>query len=69
MSRYRKTIAAVVTALIGWAAAVVASDPAAITAGEWIFGATAVATALGVYLAPNDAPSGVTPDPHVSERG
>lgn len=50
---YRKFIAAVVTGAIGWAAAVVASPPAAITASEWIMGATALATALGVYVVPN----------------
>jgi len=68
LSRYRKTIAAVVVAGIGWATAVVASDPAAITASEWIMGATALAAAVGVYVTPNDPPHGVA-DPDVSERG
>ncbi len=54
MSKYRKTIAAVVTGAIGWAAAVVASDSSAITAAEWIGGATALAVALGVYIVPNE---------------
>ena len=49
MSRYRKAIAAVVTGVIGWATAVVASAPAAITSTEWIMLATVLATALGVY--------------------
>lgn len=53
LAPYRKTITAVVTGLIGWATAVVASDPARITASEWIVFATALATALGVYAIPN----------------
>lgn len=56
MSRYRKTITALVTGLIGWGAAVVASSPAAITASEWIMLATVVATGLGVYGIPNAPP-------------
>lgn len=55
MSTYRKTITAVVTGAIGWAAAVVVSDPSAITASEWVMGATALATALGVYAVSNEA--------------
>lgn len=54
LSPYRKTIAAVITALIGWAAAVVTSPAEAITAAEWIFGATGLAVALGVYVTPNE---------------
>lgn len=54
MSKYRKTITAVVTGAIGWAAMVVASDSAPITGPEWIAGATALAVALGVYAVPND---------------
>lgn len=53
MSKYSKTIAAVITGLIGWGAAVVQSMPTAITATEWIMLATIVATALGVYQVTN----------------
>lgn len=53
LSRYRKTITAVIVALIGWATAVVTSPSEAITAAEWIFGATGLAAALGVYAVPN----------------
>jgi hypothetical protein len=49
LSTYAKTISAIITGAIGWATLVVASDPVAITAEEWIVGATALATALGVY--------------------
>lgn len=51
---YRKSITAVVGAVLGWAAMVITSEPAAITASEWLMGATALATALGVYAIPND---------------
>lgn len=54
MNRYRKTLTAVVVAGIGWATLVVNSPPAAITASEWIVGATALATAVGVYAVPNN---------------
>lgn len=55
MSKYRKTIAAVVVGAIGWATAIVNSAPTHITATEWIMGATALATALGVFTIANDA--------------
>lgn len=54
LAPYRKTITAIVTGLIGWAAAVVASKPSAITATEWIMLATVLATALGVYGVSNN---------------
>lgn len=50
---FRKTVTAIITGVIGWAAAVVASDPVNITASEWVFGATVVATALGVFQVRN----------------
>ena len=54
LSRYRKTITAVITGAIGWATLVVTSDAAPISATEWIAGATALAIALSVYAVPND---------------
>lgn len=51
--KYNKTVAAVVTGLIGWAASVVTSNVAHITAGEWVQFATVLATALGVYSVSN----------------
>lgn len=51
---YRKTFAAVITGLLGWAAVVVTSDASAVTASEWLAGAVALATALGVYITPNE---------------
>lgn len=56
LGTYGKAITAVITALIGWAALVVNSDPVKITASEWIVLATGLATALGVYAVSN-APS------------
>jgi hypothetical protein len=53
LAPYRKTVAAIVVGLIGWATVVVTSETSKITAPEWIGLATAVATALGVYTVPN----------------
>ena len=54
LAPYRKTITAVVVGLIGWATVVVTSEVVKITASEWLWLATALATALGVYTVPND---------------
>lgn len=51
--RYSKTIAAVVAGAIGWATLVVNSAPSAITASEWIAGATYLGIALGVLTVTN----------------
>lgn len=51
---YRKTIAAVITGLLGWGAVVITSDTAKISASEWLILGTALATALGVYSVPNE---------------
>lgn len=60
---YRKTLSAIVTGVIGWATAVTVSAPARITAAEWIVLATVLATALGVFAAPNETgPRGMLPD-------
>lgn len=60
LNKYRKTITAVVVGGIGWATLVVQSASGPITSGEWIAGATALATALGVFAVANkpDAPHG-----------
>jgi hypothetical protein len=69
MSRYNKTLAAVITGLIGWASAVVASDPTAITATEWIMLATVTASSLGVYTVANTPPAGKPRRRDISETG
>ncbi len=53
LTAYSKTIAALVTGVLGWGAVVIASAPAAITAAEWLALGVVVATALGVYAVPN----------------
>lgn len=51
---YKKTIAAVVTALITWATVVTQSPTIPITAAEWVAGAILVAGAFGVYQVSNE---------------
>lgn len=50
---YAKTITALVGAGIGFATLVITSEPAPISASEWLAGGIGLATALGVYAAPN----------------
>lgn len=52
---YKKTVTAVVGALLTWATVVVTSDPARITASEWLLLGGSLATALGVYATRNEA--------------
>lgn len=51
--RYNKTVTALVGAAIAFATLVITSDPTKITSSEWLSGAIGLATALGVYAAPN----------------
>lgn len=51
---YRKTIVAIVGALITWGSVVVTSNAAQITSSEWLLLAGSLATALGVYGTPNE---------------
>ncbi len=55
--RYAKTVTALVAGAIGFATLVVNSAPTAITASEWIAGATYLAVALGVWTVPNASTS------------
>lgn len=55
LAQYNKTIAALVTGLLGWGAVVITSVPAAVTASEWLSLGVALATALGVYTIANKA--------------
>lgn len=61
LSTVSKAIAALVTGVLGWAAVVVASPDAAITAPEWLALGVAVATAFGVYGMPNTASAPAEP--------
>lgn len=60
---YRKTVTAVVGALITWGTYVTTSEPTAITASEWLLLAGGLATAAGVYQVTNE------PDPDDPEAG
>ncbi len=53
MGQYKKTITAVVGAGVAFATLVITSAPAHISSSEWLSGVVGLATALGVYLAPN----------------
>lgn len=61
--RSRKAIAAFVGAVLVWCQGIALQDGGFhhITAYEWVALATAVATALGVYSALNDAPAADVP--------
>lgn len=63
---YRKTLAAVVIGVLGWATAVVQSPAGPVSASEWITLATVVVTALGVYAYPNRPTAPVVPDTRTS---
>ena len=54
MGKYRKTITALVTNLVGWSYIVVGSPSPGVTAPEVIGGIVAVASALGVYKVTNE---------------
>jgi hypothetical protein len=53
LAPYQKAVAALVTAVLGWGAVVIASKPGPITSAEWLGLGVAAATALGVYGVPN----------------
>lgn len=50
---YSKTVTALIVGAIGWASLVVHSTSGPITADEWIVGATALASAFGVFVVKN----------------
>jgi len=52
LSKYTKSITALVTGSLGWGAVVVASEAAAITSSEWLQLAVTIAVSLGVYASP-----------------
>lgn len=53
--RSRKTVVAVVAALVAWGQLVVMSKPGPVTAAEWMSLAIALLGALGVYHVTNAA--------------
>lgn len=56
LSDIKKAIGALLTGLLAWGTAVVASDPSAITASEWIGLAGVAVTTATVYILKNEAP-------------
>lgn len=50
LNERRKTIAALVTGIIGWVTAYNVAEP------KWVALATVIAMALGVYIVPNQQP-------------
>lgn len=67
MSRYRKSIAALLTAVATWGATAAADG--SFDAIEWSGLLGALATVVAVWGVPNDTPTGEPRDPAVSERG
>ena len=57
LSKYAKTITALVSGVLGWAAVVISSAAAPVSASEWLGLGVAVATSLGVYAVSNTARS------------
>lgn len=53
---WAKTVTALVVGLLGWASIVITSDPAAVTANEWVGLGVVLAIGLGVYTVPNTTP-------------
>ena len=56
----RKTVVALVGALIAWGWVVVDSDATSISAHEWMLLAVGAATAVGVYKVTNSSDDGAT---------
>lgn len=52
LSKYNKTIAALVIGILGWGGVVVNSEAASVTASEWLALGVAMATAIGVWYTP-----------------
>lgn len=66
MSRYAKTIVAVLGAISTWG--ITAATEGGITAVEWFGLLGSLATVLGVYAVPNTPPAGEPSDPGISEQ-
>jgi hypothetical protein len=54
LAPYRKTVASLITGLLGWGSIVVASNRAGISAEEWLTLGVVLATSLGVYSVTNE---------------
>lgn len=67
MTRYAKTVVALLGALATWG--VTASEDGAYSQPELWGALLALATAAGVYALPNRPPAGEDSDPAISEQG
>lgn len=67
MSRYAKSIAAVIGAIATWG--ITAASDNSITLVEWFGLLGALATVVAVYSVPNQPPPGQPADPAMSEQG
>ncbi len=58
MTRYAKTISALVVGVLGWFGVVISAHPDHFTVSnsQWLALGVAIVTALGVYGVPNDPP-------------
>lgn len=66
MSRYFKTVAAVLGAISTWG--ITAAAEGGINSVEWFGLLGSLATVIGVYAVPNTPPSGKPSDPAISEQ-
>jgi hypothetical protein len=66
MTRYAKTVVAVIGAISVWGVTACAAD--GVSMAEWFGLLGAVATSLGVYLLPNTPPTGQPSNPNISEQ-
>lgn len=67
ITRYRKSLAALIGTVATWGAAAAATG--GVTPAEWWGLLAALGTVVAVWGVPNDAPAGELPDPTQSERG
>lgn len=68
MSRYVKTVIAILGGISAWGITAV-SDGSSISPAEWFGLLGTLATGLGVYAFPNTPPDGEPSDPAISEQG
>jgi hypothetical protein len=66
LSKYRKTIAAALAAILGWVGAVIVSKSGPVTAAEWYQGAVSLAGVFGVCVVSND---GFVPESDLRDGG
>jgi len=58
LKEHRKGLGAALAGALAWGNLVVASEPAAVTASEWLMLASVVLSAFGVVAAQNATPGG-----------